>query len=94
VATGDNVRPLVPHSIEPYSIFYTNAFSKNAGRPDPTVNSTAIIAYLESFAVDSLHEVKIFGTPHLTKHNVSDRESRASNRRDSAELARFYAALH
>jgi len=50
----------------------TNAFSKDAIRPDPSVYSTAIIADLEPFAVDGLHNVQIFSTMHLAEHDVSD----------------------
>ena len=70
--------------LNPYLRFYANAFSENASHSDPAVDSAAIIADLESVAADSLHEVKIFGTPYLTEDDISDRESRTINRYDSA----------
>jgi hypothetical protein len=67
-----------------------NAFSKNAVRTNPAVDSTAIVADLKPFAIDGLHEVQIFSTPHSTEHDVPGRESGAIDRRDRAEVAGFY----
>jgi hypothetical protein len=50
----------------------TNAFSKDAIRPDPPVDFTAIIADLKSLAADGLHNVQIFSPMHLVEHDVSD----------------------
>jgi hypothetical protein len=50
-----------------------NALSKDAIRSNPAVDSTAIIADLEPFATNGLHEVEIFGTSHSAEHDVSDR---------------------
>jgi hypothetical protein len=58
--------------IKARSGFHANAFAKNTVCSDPAVDSTAIIADLEPFATDGLHEVQIFGASHLTQHDVSD----------------------
>jgi len=50
----------------------TNAFSKDAIRPDPSVDSPAIVADLKSLAADRLHDVQIFSTMHLAEHDVSN----------------------
>jgi hypothetical protein len=72
----------------------TNAFSKDATRSDPSVYSTAIVADLEPFAVDRLHNVQIFNTMHLAEHNVSDRESGTIDWYHRAEVARFDTSFH
>jgi hypothetical protein len=77
-----------------YSGLDANAFSKNTIRSDPAVDSTAIVADLESFAADGLYEVKIFSTSYLAEHDVSDRECGTIDRRDSAEVTGFDAPLH
>ena len=48
--------------LSPYSRFYANAFSKNAGHSDPALDSAAMIADLESVAADGLHESDRFNT--------------------------------
>ena len=62
----------------PRSRLDERAFSKNAIRSDPAIDSTAIIADLESLTPDGLHDVKVFSTPHLAEHDVSNRESGTS----------------
>jgi hypothetical protein len=73
---------------------YANAFPKNAIRSDPSVDSTAIIADLKSFAADGLHQMQIFSASDLTKYDVTDRESGTIDRRDRAKIAGFDSSLH
>ena len=80
--------------IESSSELDANALSKDAVCSNPAVDSAAIIADLESVATNCLHEVKIFGTPHSTEHDVSDRECGTIDRHDRAEVAGFDSSLH
>jgi hypothetical protein len=52
--------------------FNTNAFSKDAVGSDPAVDSTAIVADLKPLAIDCFDEVKILGTSHPAKDDISD----------------------
>jgi len=74
---------IVPE-IESSSGLDANASSKNAVRSDPAVDSTAIIANLESYAADGFHEVQVFSTPHFAEYDVADRERGTIDRRNRA----------
>jgi hypothetical protein len=76
-----------PPNVESCSCLNANAFSKNAVRTNPAVDSAAIVADLESLATDGLDKVQIFITPYPTEHDVSDRESGTIDRYNSAEVA-------
>jgi len=53
--------------------------SKDAVGSDPSVDSTAIIADLESFAADGLHEVQIFSTARTISNAISTGDNSAWN---------------
>jgi hypothetical protein len=74
--------------------FDPNAFAINSVRPNPSIDSAAVVPDLQSLSLPSLHQMEVLVAIDLAKHDVAHCHLVGANRHNRAKLARIYFARH
>src|SRR5262249_49761587 len=67
---------------------------ENCAWAHPAVDEAAVVADLEPFALDGLHEVQVLAALHLAQHDIADPDPGVVHRRPGATRARRAAPRH